>query len=105
MDGYHEGWNLQEFMEHNANMAFGDPVLITFIATERGVPIVIDAFGKGVEFKERKDEQYDCTVRVPLFDMKLFAMQHSEFIQVTSPEELVKDIRDELKAALEKYDS
>ncbi len=103
INGYHQGWNLQEFMEHNANMAFGDPVRITFISTDRGIPIVVDAFGKGVEFKERKDGQYDCTVYVPTFDMKLFAMQHSGFIRVTAPEELVTEIREELEKALEKY--
>ena len=54
----------------------------------RHIAIVIDAFGKGVEFKQRKDGQYDCTVRVPEFDMKLFAMQHAGFIRVTAPESL-----------------
>ena len=43
------------------------------------------------------------TVRVPTFDMKLFAMQHCGFVQVTSPQELADEIRDELQAAVEKY--
>ena len=103
IDGWHKGWNLQEFMEHNANMAFGDPVRITFTCPEKHIAIVIDAFGKGVEFKERKDGQYDCTVRVPEFDMKLFAMQHAGFIRVTAPQSLADQIRDDLKSALEKY--
>ena len=103
LQGYHEGWNLQEFMEHNANMAFGDPVRITFTSAERGIPIVIDAFGKAVEFRERKDGLIDCTVRVPAFDMKLFAMQHCGFIRVVSPQELADDIRNDLKKALEAY--
>ena len=101
--GYHEGWNLQEFMEHNANMAFGDPVRITFTTTEKGVPIVIDAFGKAVEFRTRKDGTVECTVRVPSFDMKLFAMQHSGFIRVTAPRELADEIRADLQKALEAY--
>jgi predicted DNA-binding transcriptional regulator YafY len=104
IEGYHKGWNLQEFMEHNANMAFGDPVRITFTCPEKGVPIVIDAFGKGVEFRQQKDGQYNCTVYVPEFDMKLFAMQHAEFIRVTEPRELAGKIHDELKKALEKYE-
>ena len=103
LQGYHEGWNLQEFMEHNANMAFGDPILITFIAAEKGIPIVIDAFGKGVTFRQRKDGQYDCTVRVPAFDMKLFAMQHTAFIRVTGPADLAEEIRSDLAKALESY--
>lgn len=103
LQGYHEGWNLQEFMEHNANMAFGDPVRITFTSTERGIPIVIDAFGKAVDFRKRKDGLIECTVRVPAFDMKLFAMQHNGFIRVTEPRDLVDEIRDDLRKALEAY--
>ena len=103
LKGYHEGWNLQEFMEHNANMVFGDPVLITFTSTEKGIPIIIDAFGKGVSIQAGKDGQYCCTVRVPVFDMKLFAMQHTGFIRVTGPGELVDEIRKDLSSALEKY--
>ena len=105
IEGWHKGWNLQEFMEHNANMAFGDPIRITFTSTERGVPIVIDAFGKGVEFRQRKDGQYDCTVRVPAFDIKLFAMQHTGFIRVTEPQDLADEIREDLRKAFEKYES
>ena len=103
LKGYHEGWNLQEFMEHNANMAFGDPVLITFTSTEKGIPIIIDAFGKGVSIQAEKNGQYCCTVRVPAFDMKLFAMQHTGFVRVTGPAELVDEIREDLSSALEKY--
>ena len=91
-------------MEHNANMAFGDPIRITFTCPDKHIPIVIDAFGKGVQFKERKDGQHDCTVYVPEFDMKLFAMQHAGFIRVTAPQDLADQIRDDLKSALEKYD-
>ena len=103
LKGYHEGWNLQEFMEHNANMAFGYPILITFVSTDKGIPIIIDAFGKGVTFQARKDGLYNCTVRVPAFDMKLFAMQHTGFIQVTGPRELAEEIREDLASALQKY--
>ena len=103
LQGYHEGWNLQEFMEHNANMAFGDPVRITFTSAERGVPIIIDAFGKAVEFRSRKGGLVECTVRVPSFDMKLFALQHSSFIRVTSPQELADEIRADLEKALKAY--
>ena len=77
----------------------------TIITTEKGVPIVIDSFGKGVEFKKRKDGQYNCTVRVPAFDMKLVAMQHAGFIRVTAPKDLAEEIREDLKKAWEKYDS
>ena len=103
LDGFHEGWNLQEFMEHNANMAFGDPERITFDCAEKGVPIVIDTFGKGASFLPKKDGQYECTVRVPAFDMKLFALQHSEFVRVTAPTELAEEIRNELQSALDRY--
>ena len=55
LDGFHDGWNLQEYMEQNINMAFGEPVLITFIAIENAIPGIIDTFGKGVSYSCRSD--------------------------------------------------
>ena len=51
-------------MEHNINMAFGQPSLITFIAVRQAIPVIIDTFGKGVFFSPREDGNYDCSVRV-----------------------------------------
>ncbi len=100
LDGFHDGWNLQEYMEHNINMAFGEPSLITFIANEKAVPDIIDAFGKGVSFSRRHDGRYDCSVRVPLYDMERWAMQNLNKVLVTSPPELVQRMEDNLRNGL-----
>ena len=103
LDGFHDGWNLQEYMEHNINMAFGEPSLITFIANEKAVPDIIDAFGKGVSFSRRDDGRYDCSVRVPLYDMERWAMQNLNKVLVTSPPELVQRMEVNLRNGLKKY--
>lgn len=105
LDGYHDGWNLQEYMEHNINMAFGKPELIAFIANRNAVPGIIDSFGKGVSFSRRQDGKYDCSVRVPLYDMELWALQNLDKVLVTSPPELVRAIREDLRDGLESYDN
>ena len=103
LEGFQDGWNLQEYMEHNINMAFGKPSLITFIAHSRAVPDIIDAFGKGVSFSRRADGQYDCSVRVPLYDMERWAMQNWNRILVTSPPELVQRLQRNFQAGLDYY--
>ena len=87
---FHSGWNLQEYMEHNINMAFGEPSLITFIAIKNTIPDIIAAFGKGVSFYVRKDGNYDCTVRISLYNMEKRAMQNRNRIIITNPPELVQ---------------
>ena len=100
---FRAGWNLQEYMEHNINMAFGKPERITFIADPYAVPALIDAFGKNIAFGEKKDGAYTCTVHVPLYDMERFAMENWNLVTVTSPPELVRQIRDNLRSGLENY--
>ena len=103
LDGFHDGWNLQEYMEHNINMAFGEPSLITFIAIENAIPGIIDTFGKGVSFSRRSDGCYDCSVRVPLYDMELWAMQNWNKVLITNPPELVQRMEENLREGLENY--
>ena len=85
LKGFESGWNLQDYMEHNINMAFGRPERFVFRAWGYAIPGIIDAFGRGVTFRERPDGFYDCEVRVPEYDMELFAMTHWADITVTHP--------------------
>lgn len=103
LSGCRSGWNLQEYMEHNINMAFGKPERITFTAHPFAVPALIDAFGKGVTFEEQKDGRYNCTVRVPEYDMERFAMENWDLITVTGPESLVGSLRQNAEDLARKY--
>ena len=98
-----KSWDLQEYMEQNINMAFGEPSRITFIAEARTVPSIIDTFGRGVEFQPLESGQYACVVHVPEYDMRLWALQHCDDVKVVSPESLVEEIRYSLRAAQSKY--
>ena len=103
LSGSKSGWNLQEYMEHNINMAFGKPERITFTAYPGVIPDLIDAFGKGITFEEQEDGQYNCTVHVPEYDMEHFALQWGDSITVTGPDSLLEILRDHAKILAKKY--
>ena len=97
-------WNLREYMEHNINMAFGEPSRITFVTGARMIPTVIDTFGRGVDFRPLDHGNYECVVHVPEYDMLQWALQHSHEVVVTSPSGLVSDIRGAMRNALANYE-
>ena len=99
---FHGGLNIQEYMEHNINMAFGRPERITFRARPEAVPDLIDAFGKGISF-EKDGSSYTCTVYVPRYDMERFAMQYWDLVTVTGPEELVQKLNANAERLSRKY--
>ncbi len=100
---YHGGLNIQEYMEHNINMAFGKPERITFLARPYAVPTLIDTFGKGISFNENEDGSYICTVNVPAFDIERFAMQNWDLITIISPDLIVQRIKGYSEKLAEKY--
>ena len=99
------GLNIQEYMEHNINMAFGKPERITFTARPHAVPALIDAFGKGITFEENKEGSYNCTVNVPEFDMERFAMENWDLITVTGPASLLEKLGKYSRTLAKKYSS
>jgi len=104
LDGFEAGLNLQEYMERNINMAFGKPEQITFIVGGHDVPDVIDAFVKGGWVIPLENGRYECTVRVPEYDMYRWALANCDRVTVTGPESLVAEIQDSLEQARGRYD-
>ena len=105
LDGFESGLNIQEYMEHNINMAFGEHERITFIAESRAIPGIIDTFGKGVEFHSLGSGEYECIVRIPEYDMIRWALQNCDQIVVTSPPELVSKLKRCFQRAQTIYDT
>ena len=103
LDGFKDGLDLQEYMSQNINMAFGEPVRITFIAKPRAVREIIDAFGKSVNFTRRSDGDLDCVVHVPEYDMERWVLQWGDIVTVTGPDTLLKKLRDYSEILAEKY--
>ena len=103
LDGFEAGLNIQEYMEHNINMAFGKPERIVFIAEANAIPGIIDAFGKGVQFISLHDGRYECTVKIPAYDMIRWALENCDQIKVIRPESLVNEIEQVLDYAYRHY--
>lgn len=103
LDGFAGGLNLQDYMSHNINMAFGDPVRITFIAKPKAVREIIDAFGKSVEFTRREDGDLDCVVRVPEYDMERWVLMWGDLVTVTGPDTLMEKLKGYAEILAEKY--
>ena len=103
LDGFRSGLDLQEYMSHNINMAFGEPKRITFIAKPKAVREIIDAFGKNVEFSRRPDGDLDCVVRVPEYDMERWVLQWGDLVTVTGPDSLLEKLKSYSEILAEKY--
>ena len=100
---FHGGLDIREYMEHNINMAFGQPERITFIAKPYAVPALVDAFGKGIAFEKNRDGNYNCTVNVPEYDMERFAMENWDLITVTNPASLLDKLKSNARMLAKKY--
>ena len=105
LEGFEAGLNIQEYMEHNINMAFGKPERIVFISEANAIPGIIDTFGKGVQFIALNDGRYECTVNIPKYDMICWALENCDQIQVSSPEYLADEIGQILNNAYRHYRS
>ena len=103
LEGFRAGFDIQEYMSHNINMAFGTPERITFIAKPRAVREIIDAFGRGVTFARRKDGDLDCVVYVPEYDMERWVLQFGDLVTVTGPDTLLEKLRKYSLILAEKY--
>ena len=103
LEGFRAGFDIQEYMSHNINMAFGKPERITFIAKPKAVREIIDAFGRGVTFTRRKDGDLDCVVYVPEYDMERWVLQFGDIVTVTGPETLLEKLKHYSMILADKY--
>ena len=103
LQGFRAGWDLQEYMKHNINMAFGTPERITFIAEPKAVREIIDAFGRGASFTRRPDGNLDCVVYVPEYDMERWVLQFGDLVTVTGPDTLLEKLKQYSEILAKKY--
>ena len=102
--GLEEGLNLQEYVYQNLNMFSGKAEKVEFEIPHSAVSLVIDFFGKHVSFTEMENGMVSCRLLVSREAMKRWAVQFAGMVRVTSPEELVEDIRQEIVKAAEQYE-
>ena len=101
--GLEEGLNLQEYVYQNLNMFSGKAEKVEFEIPRSAVSLVIDFFGKHVSFTETENGTVSCRLLVSREAMKRWAVQFAGTVRVTSPGELVEEIRREIVKAAEQY--
>ncbi len=99
VEGLENGLNLQDYVYQNLNMYSGKAVDAEFVIQPGRISLIIDFFGKHVSFHEQDDGSVSCRLRVSAEAMKHWAVQHANIVRVISPENLVEDIRAELRKA------
>ena len=90
-------------MYRNLNMFTSEAVDAEFVIPESAVSLVIDFFGKHVSFHKRKDGTVDCRMKISRMAMKHWAVEHANIAKVVSPEDLVEEIREEIRKASANY--
>ena len=101
--GLEEGLDLQEYVYQNLNMFSGKADRVEFEIPKSAVSLVIDFFGRHVSFSEKENGTVSCRLLVSREAMKRWAVQFSGTVRVTSPKELVEEIRQEIVKAAEQY--
>lgn len=104
VNGLENGLDLSEYVYQNLNMFTSPPEDVEFIVQKPYVPLVIDFFGKHVKFFEQADGSFSCRLTVSRDAMLHWAAEHSAIVKVTSPADLVEEIRDEIRKAAALYE-
>ena len=99
VEGLEDGLNLQDYMYQNLNMFSGKAERVEFVIPAGAVSLIIDFFGKHVSFHEQEDGTISCRLLVSVEAMKHWAVEHAGMVRVVSPENLVEEIREELRKA------
>ncbi len=103
VEGLDEGLNLQKYVYQHLNMFSGRAEEVEFVIPRSFVSVTIDFFGKHVSFVEREDGSVSCRLMVSREAMKRWAVQFGSTVRVMSPPELVEEIREEIRKAVDNY--
>ena len=71
--------------------------------SKKSVSVVIDFFGKHVQFYDTGDGTVECTLLVNREAMRRWAIQMAGTVKVISPPELVEDIREAIRKMTADY--
>ena len=101
--GLEDGLKLQDYVYQHVNMFSGEPEKVEFTVPKRHVSLVVDFFGKHVQFFDREDGTVACSLKVSREAMRRWAAQFAAIVRVVSPPELVEEVREEIRKAAENY--
>ena len=101
--GYEGGLILDEYMHQHFYMMSGELVRVTMDVNKEYIGSFIDWFGK--DFKVSSKDEKNVTVRFKVIDQAIipWVLQYGDWVTVTEPKALRKEIREKLKNYLKKY--
>ena len=98
-----DGHDLPQHMAEHIYMFSGQVDIVTFKAKKYLIDDIIDWFGKNVEFSQETKDEVTVRVKVNLQAMRYWALQYVQHVKVLSPAGLVKQIKQDIADASEKY--
>lgn len=102
--GLENGIDLPKHVMEHIYMFSGESIRVKFKAKKYILSEILDWFGKEVQFMDETDDEVTCSVYVNEMSMRKWALQYALHVKVLSPQNLVDNIKEDLKAAMDKYE-
>lgn len=102
--GYERGIDYKEISSAMPYMYTDKPEWIEFFADSCIIDQIIDWFGMNIRFSKTDDEnKIRVSLKASPFAMEHWAMQYLDYVEITAPASLKKQIQKSLNKGLEKY--
>ena len=98
-------FSLPQHMAEHLYMFSGESVPVTFRMKKDIVKDVIDWFGMDVAFSDETEDEVTARVTVNWSAMRHWALQYCRHVRILTPNDLVKQVQQDLSEALERYEN
>ena len=102
--GMENGINLPKHMAEHIYMFSGESAPVKFRMSKGLINDVMDWYGNDIRFTDETETTVIAHVFVNLRAMRLWAIQYAVNVEILAPQELVENVRQDLRMAVEKYD-
>jgi len=102
--GLEHGLNLPKHMAEHIYMFSGESQKVIMRTTPQMAGELLDWFGNGVTFTDETETSVLAHVTVNLGAMRYWALQYAPYVTILSPQSLVDSIKQDLKAASQRYE-
>lgn len=103
--GLENGFDLPKHMAEHLYMFAGESGVVIFRVKKYLLNDVMDWFGGEITFFDETDEEVSVRTRVNLAAMRRWALQYALHVKVLSPESLVQQVKEDIKAAADNYNA
>jgi predicted DNA-binding transcriptional regulator YafY len=104
VDGMQNGLYLPKHMAEHLYMFSGESVPVTFRLKKHILSDVIDWFGTDIAFFDETEDEVTARVTVNWDAMRHWALQYCRHVKILTPRDLTKQVQQDLKDALKRYE-